>query len=93
MIDAEQLQPLLPLLGKILGKRPAPATAWRWTNHGVKVGDDRIKLRALRIGGRLYASTEDVQAFIAAQNPPDENEPSDQRSPATERRLQEAGLL
>jgi len=93
---AEQLQPLLPLLERTLGHRPSPATVWRWCRKGVKAGDDRVTLRATRIGGKLYATVEDVQRFIAAQNPPavhDDEPPDLGRSVETTRRLESAGLL
>ena len=91
---SEQLEPLLPLLTRVLRKRPSPATAWRWVNRGVKTTDGRVKLRALRIGGGIYATAEDVQAFIDAQNPPTEVVEADgPRDDATTRRLESAGLL
>jgi phage terminase large subunit-like protein len=56
---AETLQPLLPLLARTLGHRPSPATCWRWIHVGLKVDARRVKLRALRIGARLYANPPD----------------------------------
>jgi hypothetical protein len=88
----EQLQPLLPMLARMLSKRQSPATVWRWTTHGIKVGDHRVKLRALKIGGRLYGTQEDVQRFIDEQNTSaveDDAENDTERS----RRLESAGLL
>lgn len=91
----ESLQPLPPLLKKMLGHRPSPATIWRWHTAGLKVGDRRVKLRALRIGARLYGTREDVAAFIDAQNPPEpvDDANAGERTPEMERRLKAAGLL
>jgi len=90
----EQLQPLLPLLAQMLGHRPSPATVWRWTAHGVKSGDSRVKLRAIKIGGKLYSSREAVQHFIDKQNPAfvdTDEQPA--RSTETSRGLERVGLL
>jgi len=90
---AEKLQLLLPLLDQMLGHKPSPATIWRWCRKGVKVSDRRVKLRATRIGGKLYATVEDVERFIVAQNPPtDHEDEQSERSPVTQRRLESAGL-
>lgn len=89
----EQLQPLLPLLARMLGHRPSPATVWRWTVHGIKTGDRRVKLHSTKIGGRAYASHDDVQRFIDAQNRPEAHDVECERSAETEQRLQRAGLL
>jgi hypothetical protein len=92
--SVEQLQPLLPLLARMLGHRPSPATVWRWTAHGIKSGDRRVKLRAVKIGGRFYATPNDVQHFIDEQNPPAvEVDEQPERSPETQRQLAAEGLL
>ena len=90
---AEKLQPLLPLLERTLSHRPSPPTVWRWCRKGVKAGGHRVRLRSTRIGGRLYATVEDVERFIAAQNP--QVDPTDDpiRDDAKSRRLQAAGLI
>ena len=89
-----QLQPLTPLLQRMLGRRQNPTTTWRWISLGVKAGDRRVKLRAVKVGGKLYATPDDVQRFIDEQNLPtvdDDDQPD--RSPETERRLTDEGLL
>ena len=92
---AEQFQPLLSLLARMLGQRMSPTTTWRWIRIGVKVGDRRVKLRAVKIGGKLFTTPDDVQRFIDEQNPPTGETDDDEyeRSPETERRLTAAGLL
>jgi len=90
-----QLEPLLPLLARMIGHRPSPATVWRWTTHGIKAGDRRVKLRATKIGGKLHATPAFIQCFIDAQNPLTVDVSNEQagRSPETERRLASARLL
>ena len=92
---ADELKPLPGLLARVLSHRVSPATIFRWHRKGVKVGNERVKLRVLRIGAKLYSTEEDVQAFIAAQNPPDDAQDSEDqpRDAATERRLEKAGLI
>ncbi len=95
-MTTEPLQPLLPLLAKTLGHRPAPATIWRWMTLGIKSPNGRrIKLDAKKVGGKLYASPEALARFIQAQNPPAEDyaDGGGERTPEQTRRLQEAGLL
>jgi hypothetical protein len=93
----EKLQRLLPLLAQMLGHRPSPATVWRWKNHGVKAGDRRVKLRAVKIGGKLYSTPGDVQQFIDEQNPSVDSgsdaDTPDERPTETTDRLETAGLL
>lgn len=95
---AEDLQPLLPLLTQTLGHRPSPATVWRWCRQGVLdgTGERRVKLWSRRVGRKLYSTPEAVAEFIAAQNPPEDDDFDADDSPrdaATERRLAKAGLL
>ena len=95
-MTAEKLQTLLPLLERTLGHRPSPATVWRWCHKGVKANGERVRLRSVRIGGKVYATVEDVQRFITAQNPTedqDEVQPDLERSAETTRQLESAGLL
>ncbi len=41
-----------------------PSTIKRWVLSGV--GPDRVKLAAVRLGGRWYTTQEDIQRFIKA---------------------------
>lgn len=82
-----------------LPKPPSPSTAWRWRTVGVHVGGQRIRLDAVRVGGRWYTTDEAVGEFIqrqteAALAQPESGDDSPSKRPeATERRLGEAGLL
>lgn len=88
-----KLQPLRKLLAEILGTALSPATIWRWTSKGVKAGESRVKLHAVRVGVKLYSTREDVQRFIAEQNPAPAEPEQAERSPAMQRQLERAGLL
>jgi hypothetical protein len=89
---AENLRPLRKLLAEQLGCRPSPATLWRWTTKGIRVGPSRVKLEAVRVGRQLYASPEAVARFIEAQNR--ERIPAKGTSEADiDERLRAAGLL
>lgn len=44
-------------------------TVLRWVLRGVKVGAARVKLEAVRVGGRWSTSEEAYQRFLAACNP------------------------
>jgi hypothetical protein len=48
---------------------PDPDTLYRWFKHGLLHHGRRVKLRAVRIGGRWYATRADLQAFLSTINP------------------------
>ena len=81
---------LLSRLARNLPSKPSPATIWRWHARGV----NGVKLKVIRIGGRLFTKQTYWDAFVAAQNPPlAGTEAAGQRSEATAERLREAGLM
>jgi hypothetical protein len=52
------------------GRGVSPSTVWRWQRVGVRLSNGRrIRLDAVRCGGRWLTSLEAVQRFIAAQTP------------------------
>jgi Protein of unknown function (DUF1580) len=52
------------------GRPVSPATVWRWVVEGVKLLDGRrVRLEALRLGGRWITSVEALARFAAAQTP------------------------
>lgn len=64
------------------GKRPSPATIWRWCRKGVRHGS--IKLQSVFHGGCWQTTAEAFDQFIADQtaaalgeNCPEENDASD----------------
>lgn len=61
---------LIPIgkIGKYLGYNIHPATAHRWRERGVMHNDERIYLKAQKIGARHFVDKSDLQAFIAKLN-------------------------
>lgn len=54
----------LAALAKGLPGRPHASTVWRWCRKGVKSrSGDRIQLEHVRIGARVFSSTEAVEQF------------------------------
>ena len=83
-------------------KAVAASTVWRWIARGLRVGDRVIKLEVVQCGGRPLVSRAAIQRFFDAltaaraekymsQNA--DTADAEARDPATERRLETAGLL
>lgn len=85
---SETLSPVLPLIRAKLGVSPSPATLWRWVNRGVSGG---VRLRAVRVGKRLFSSEQWVTEFISGQQPTSPT--SSPRSSDEAAALRAAGLL
>ena len=47
-----------------LPHRPATSTIWRWIRRGMKVGQERIYLRYLRVGKRVFVPAEALDEFV-----------------------------
>lgn len=100
LIDPEHdhLIPIVRLVEARLGRRPSPATVWRWRLRGVRAGGVRIRLEAVRVAGVWHTTPAAWAAFIAAQTeaaaePRAIEKDEAGRPPETMRRLQDAGLL
>jgi hypothetical protein len=90
---SETLSPVLPLIRAKLGVSPSPATLWRWVNRGVSGG---VRLRAVRVGKRLFSSEQWVTEFISGQQPTSPTPTSPTSSPRSSDEaaaLRAAGLL
>jgi hypothetical protein len=59
----EQLQPVPTVAEQRTGRRPSPATCWRWIRRGTRGG----RLRASYIHGRWYTTPSDFDDFIRRQ--------------------------
>jgi hypothetical protein len=44
----------------------SPATLWRWSNHGVRINGQTIKLETTTHGATVVTSDEAVQRFFSA---------------------------
>jgi hypothetical protein len=50
------------------------STIWRWLKTGVIAGSERVRLESTRIGGRVYITEAQFQAFLQRLNEPAEPE-------------------
>ena len=93
-IETDELVPLGELARQRLGKRPSPATLWRWRLHGV----NGAKLAVVKSGGCWMTTVAAFADFIRAQTanctpvPLDSDAPTE-RSAATKAKLSAAGLI
>ncbi len=91
------------MVGQLHGGRPvAGSTISRWILRGHRLPDGRrIKLEALRVGGKLLTTKPAILRFFVAQQPVEVAEVAPIRSPAARRRgnsktmdaLSEAGAI
>jgi hypothetical protein len=59
------------------GKPCAPSTIFRWITAGVRLPDGRrVRLEAVRLGGRWLTSTQAIERFIARQTPRIDTDPT-----------------
>ncbi len=67
MKDDLKLTSVPKAIEQVTGLRPPPSTWRRWIRTGLSGGNGiRIKLKATKLGGRIYTTPEDVAAFIEA---------------------------
>lgn len=76
------------------GKRPSPATVWRWVKKGVR----GVRLEAVQLFGAWHTTRAAFGRFIAAQTAAalpiaDSDDAPADRSPETAAKLKAAGLL
>ena len=95
LLKQGKLEPVPEVCERRTGNRPAPATIHRWGRKGVKGG---VKLQMAYICGSWCTTDAAFDQFIAdqtAERTGGDTGDDDQaeRDPATERRLQNAGLL
>jgi hypothetical protein len=65
--QSQILKPVAVAIQEVIGFRPPPATWRRWVRSGLKGRDGtRIKLRTLKVGGRLFSAEEHVREFVWA---------------------------
>ena len=72
------------------GKKLNLCTIWRWINDGVLALDgSRVRLEAVRVGGRWVTSVESISRFSAALTGDTGNAPAPIRTPAARSRAAE----
>ena len=67
---AEEAAVPVTAASKLFPNRPATGTIWRWVLEGLKLPgqEKRLKLRAVRIGGRRFIRPKDAETFLAKLN-------------------------
>ncbi len=54
----------LPEAARLLPTRPHASALWRWSRLGLRARDGtRVRLKHLRLGGRIYTTHADLDAF------------------------------
>ena len=85
--ENELLKPVPKVAERFTGKRPAPATVWRWLRKGCR----GVKLNALMLGGQWLCSEDDFREFLRAQT--DAQLAATSGKTASDDELTAAGLL
>jgi hypothetical protein len=72
------------------GRPVSFACLWRWVLHGAKAPDgERVRLEAVRLGGRWVTSREALQRFAERLTPQAQDQPAPPRTPRQRRRAAE----
>ena len=90
--SADDLRPVAVLCQRLTGRRPSPATIWRWCSRGTRRAG---RLPAVRVFGTWHSTSEALMAWLqndSQQPSPAADDPAE-RSEATTRRLRAAGLI
>ena len=59
----ELLHPISTVVERLTGRRPSPATVWRWLRKGVR----GAKLNAVLCGGKWLCTEQDFRLFLQEQ--------------------------
>lgn len=101
-LEHDELTPVGTLVEERLGKRPSPATLWRWRLRGVRVRGQTVYLECVRVGGVWCSTPKAFAEFVRAQTEAstapaagrlDRQSTAPTRSEATVRRLETEGLI
>ena len=87
----DELTPVATEAKRRTGKRPSPATVWRWCRRGCR----GVRLEALNVFGQWHTTKEAFAAFIKGQTAAalESDDSPAERSPATAEALRKAGVL
>jgi hypothetical protein len=94
-LETDEIRPVSELCRRLTGRRPAPATVWRW----VREGRHGVRLDAVHIQGHWQTSAAVFADFLRAtsaaarREAPPAADAAVERDEATARRLKRAGLL
>ena len=85
MIHTDQLIPLIQVSRSL---NNSPSTVWRWITRGINVHNRRVRLSALRVGGKFFVSSDDLKQFLNDTN----EAPSEGSVESALRRVEQAGI-
>lgn len=68
------------------------STVWRWINRGILINGERVRLQAVRVGGRLFITAKSLRLFLADLNRHNRDESSTPKFDALDRQCEERGL-
>jgi len=90
--EHDDLRPVSLLARELTGRRPSPATIWRWCVKGTARAG---RLPALTVFGSWHSTREALVEWLrrGSERSAVPNDPPADRPASTERRLKEAGLL
>lgn len=89
-LETGQLEPVANLCERITGRRPSPATVWRWTRKGTAAGI----LRTQKVFGALHTTEAEFRRWAqAGRDAPTGHERDDDQDDVTDEQLAEAGIL
>ena len=89
----DDLKPVVELLKDLTGRRPSPATIWRWCSKGTKRGG---RLPAFKVLGTWHSTRAALLQWLAAESDRTDSHAVDRpsgRDPSTKKRLTKAGLI
>ena len=89
--DTDDLRPVAQLMADLTGRRPSPATVWRWCSRGT--GRAGV-LPSLVIYGTRHTTREALLEWLRRESAPaDADDSTAERDASVDRKLRAAGLL
>lgn len=68
------------------------STVWRWINRGILINGERVRLQAVRMGGRLFITAKSLRCFLTELNRRNPYKSSNPKFDALDRECEERGL-
>lgn len=89
-LETDEIRPVSEICRRLTGKRPSPATIWRWIRRGCR----GQLLDAIQVQGHWQTTPAEFARFLRAKSASPSTIPaSNGRDAGTEQRLISAGLL
>lgn len=91
LLDSGTLEPVTTIAKRITGKRPSPATVWRWAHKGMCGGS--VRLAWAKHSGCLVTTEAAFRDFITAQTEQHAARAAERPDDDSDDALRAAGLL